>query len=458
VRTFLTFDIVSRYFRFLGYKVRYVRNITDVGHLENDADEGEDKIAKKARLQKLEPMEIVKQYTDDFHVVMRQFNILPPSIEPSATGHIVEQIELTKKLIDKGLAYEANGSVYFNVRKYNQDHHYGILSGRDIEELMESGRELDNQDEKREKIDFALWKKASPHHIMRWPSPWSDGFPGWHIECTVMSTKYLGETFDIHGGGMDLKFPHHECEIAQGTGATGKAPVNYWLHSNMLTVNGQKMSKSLGNSFLPRELFDGSHSLLDKGYGAMAVRFFMLQSHYSSTLDFSNEALQAAEKGFKKLVNALGLIKKIEIGSEKSESKESNKSLNAELNRLAEECYLCMSDDFNTSKTLAVLFEMSGRINDLKSGNIKVSEVDSDVLNNFKNTYVGFMESVLGLEEEKELQDDVLNDTIQLLIDLRKKARVDKNFSMSDKIRDDLKKIGIQIKDGKDGEMTYSIE
>jgi len=458
VRTFLTFDIVSRYFRFLGYKVRYVRNITDVGHLENDADEGEDKISKKARLEQLEPMEIVKQYTEDFHQVMRQFNILAPSIEPSATGHIVEQIEITKKLIDKGLAYEANGSVYFNVRKYNQDHHYGILSGRNIEELMESGRELDNQDEKREKIDFALWKKASPNHIMRWPSPWGDGFPGWHIECTVMSTKYLGETFDIHGGGMDLKFPHHECEIAQGTGATGKPPVNYWLHSNMLTVNGQKMSKSLGNSFLPRELFDGSHSLLDKGYGAMAVRFFMLQSHYSSTLDFSNEALQAAEKGFKKLVNALGLIKKIEIGSEKSESKESNKSLNAELNRLAEECYLCMSDDFNTSKTLAVLFEMSGRINDLKSGNIKVSEVDSDVLNNFKNTYVGFMESVLGLEEEKELKDELLNDTIQLLIDLRRKARVDKNFSMSDKIRDDLKKIGIQIKDGKDGEITYSIE
>lgn len=310
VRTFLTFDIVSRYFRFLGFKVRYVRNITDVGHLENDADEGEDKIAKKARLEQLEPMEVVKHYTEGFHEVMRQFNILPPSIEPSATGHIVEQINITQKLLDKGLAYESNGSVYFNVRKYNEENHYGILSGRNIEELMESGRELDNQNEKREKIDFALWKKASPYHIMRWPSPWGDGFPGWHIECTVMSTKYLGETFDIHGGGMDLKFPHHECEIAQGTGATGKAPVNYWLHSNMLTVNGQKMSKSLGNSFLPRELFAGTHKLLDKGYGPMAVRFFMLQSHYSSTLDFSNEALQAAEKGFKKLINALGLIKK----------------------------------------------------------------------------------------------------------------------------------------------------
>jgi cysteinyl-tRNA synthetase len=454
VRTFLTFDVVSRYFRFLGYKVRYVRNITDVGHLENDADEGEDKIAKKARLEQLEPMEVVKHYTEGFHEVMRQFNILPPSIEPSATGHIVDQIEITKKLIDKGLAYESNGSVYFNVRKYNQEHHYGILSGRNIEELMESGRELDNQDEKREKIDFALWKKASPYHIMRWPSPWGDGFPGWHIECTVMSTKYLGETFDIHGGGMDLKFPHHECEIAQGTGATGKTPVNYWLHSNMLTVNGQKMSKSLGNSFLPSELFAGTHPLLDKGYGPMAVRFFMLQSHYSSTLDFSNEALQAAEKGFKKLVNVLGLIKKMEHPGTPGTSKEAT----GELTRLANECYLNMSDDFNTAKTLAVLFEMSSRINDMKSGNLPIAQVDHEVFKTFKDTYVGFMENVLGLEEEKEQNDEVLKGTINLLIDLRKKARTDKNFALSDKIRDDLKRLGIQIKDGKDGEMTYTFE
>lgn len=453
VRTFLTFDIVSRYFRFLGFKVRYVRNITDVGHLENDADEGEDKIAKKARLEQLEPMEVVKHYTEGFHEVMRQFNILPPSIEPSATGHIVEQINITQKLLDKGLAYQSNGSVYFNVRKYNEENHYGILSGRNIEELMESGRELDNQDEKREKIDFALWKKASPYHIMRWPSPWGDGFPGWHIECTVMSTKYLGETFDIHGGGMDLKFPHHECEIAQGTGATGKAPVNYWLHSNMLTVNGQKMSKSLGNSFLPRELFAGTHKLLDKGYGPMAVRFFMLQSHYSSTLDFSNEALQAAEKGFKKLVNALGLIKKMEpvTGSNAS-------SISAEFTRLSNECYQNMSDDFNTAKTLAVLFEMASRINDLKSGNIKLTDIDATAFAEFKQTYIGFMEEVLGLQEEKEQNDETLKGTIELLIDLRKKARTDKNFALSDKIRDDLKKLGIQIKDGKDGEMTYSFE
>lgn len=453
VRTFLTFDVVSRYLRFLGYKVRYVRNITDVGHLENDADEGEDKIAKKARLEQLEPMEVVKHYTEGFHEVMRQFNILPPSIEPSATGHIVEQIEITKKLLSKGLAYESNGSVYFNVRKYNEENHYGILSGRNIEELIESGRDLDNQDEKREKIDFALWKKASPYHIMRWPSPWGDGFPGWHIECTVMSTKYLGETFDIHGGGMDLKFPHHECEIAQGTASTGKAPVNYWLHSNMLTVNGQKMSKSLGNSFLPSELFAGTHKLLDKGYGPMAVRFFMLQSHYSSTLDFSNEALQAAEKGFKKLVNALVLIKKMEPAPANK-----NSDISKEFIRLSKECYLNMSDDFNTAKTLAVLFEMSSRINDIKSGNITWNDVDTDAFTEFKNTYVNFIENVLGLQEEKEQNDETVKGTINLLIDLRKKARTDKNFALSDKIRDDLKKLGIQIKDGKDGEMTYTFE
>jgi cysteinyl-tRNA synthetase len=349
-------------------------------------------------LEQLEPMEVVKYYTEGFHEVMRQFNILPPSIEPSATGHIVEQISITKKLIDNGLAYEANGSVYFNVRKYNESHHYGILSGRNIEELIESGRDLDSQDEKHEKIDFALWKKASPYHIMRWPSPWGDGFPGWHIECTVMSTKYLGETFDIHGGGMDLKFPHHECEIAQATGANGKSPVNYWLHSNMLTVNGQKMSKSLGNSFLPRELFAGDHPLLERGYGAMTVRFFMLQSHYSSTLDFSNEALSAAEKGFKKLIASLNSVKKfVHVGKVASEQK-----LSDELQTLAEECHLTMSDDFNTAKTLAVLFEMSSRINDIKSGNIALQNLDKEKFDFFQSTYIHIMEQVLGLREEEE--------------------------------------------------------
>lgn len=454
VRTFLTFDVVSRYFRFLGYKVRYVRNITDVGHLESDADEGEDKIAKKARLEQLEPMEIVKQYTEDFHEVMRLFNILPPSIEPSATGHIVEQIEITQRLIDKGLAYVANGSVYFDVKKYNNEHHYGILSGRKIEELMESGRELDSQDEKREKIDFALWKKASPAHIMRWPSPWGEGFPGWHIECTVMSTKYLGEIFDIHGGGMDLKFPHHECEIAQATAANEKAPVRYWMHSNMLTVNGQKMSKSLGNSFLPEELLSGKHPLLDKAYSPSSVRFFMLQSHYSSTLDFSNEALQAAEKGYRKLSNALKIIKSLNhTGSGKGKE-----ACVEELKRLVGECYLNISDDFNTAKTLAVLFEMAARINDFKSGNTSLQDADSSTFEEFKKTYIGFMEDVLGLKEEVTQNDELLEGVINVMIGLRKKVREDRNYALSDKIRDDLKKIGVQLKDGKDGEMTYTLE
>lgn len=455
VRTFLTFDTVSRYLRYLGYKVRYVRNITDVGHLESDADEGEDKIAKKARLEQLEPMEVVKQYTEDFHEVMRQFNILPPSIEPSATGHIVEQIEITERLIEKGFAYAVNGSVYFDVKKYNESHPYGILSGRKVEELMESGRALDSQDEKREKVDFALWKKASPAHIMRWPSPWGDGFPGWHIECTVMSTKYLGEIFDIHGGGMDLKFPHHECEIAQGTGAHDKAPVKYWMHSNMLTVNGQKMSKSLGNSFLPRELFTGDHPLLDKGYSPCTVRFFMLQSHYSSTLDFSNEALSAAEKGYKKLHQALKTIKSLEAAAQIGKINEEKAQ---ELRGLVEACFVNMSDDFNTAKALAVLFEMASRINDLKSGNLPLTEIDSDTFNLFKNGFVDFMEEVLGLKDEVSHDEELLDSVLHVLIELRKKAREDRNYALSDKIRNDLKKLGVQLMDGKDGEMSYLIE
>lgn len=454
-RTFLTFDIIYRYLRYLGYRVRYVRNITDVGHLENDADEGEDKIAKKARLEQLEPMEVVKQYTEDFHEVMRQFNILPPSIEPSATGHIVEQISITQRLLDKGLAYEVNGSVYFDVKKYNKSHPYGILSGRKIEDLMESGRELDSQDEKREKIDFALWKKASPSHIMRWPSPWGDGFPGWHIECTVMSTKYLGETFDIHGGGMDLKFPHHECEIAQATGANGKPPVHYWLHSNMLTVNGQKMSKSLGNSFLPQELFSGNHALLEKGYSPCTVRFFMLQSHYSSTLDFSNEALQAAEKGYRKLSQAVKTVKGLEAPAN---SKNINQERVTELKKLTEECFINMSDDFNSAKTLAVLFEMAARINDFKSRNVPLDEVDADTFTTFRTTFVDFMEEVLGLREETTQDEKLLDSVLQVLIDLRKKAREDRNYALSDRIRDDLKKLGVQLMDGKEGEIGYVIE
>jgi cysteinyl-tRNA synthetase len=452
-RTFLTFDIVTRYLRFLGYKVRYVRNITDVGHLTDDGDAGEDKIGKKARLEKLEPMEIVKRYTEDFHGVMRLFNILPPSIEPSATAHIIEQIEITKKLLSIGLAYEVNGSVYFDVKKYNRSQHYGILSGRNIDELMDSGRDLDSQDEKREKVDFALWKKASAEHIMRWPSPWGDGFPGWHIECTVMSTKYLGETFDIHGGGMDLKFPHHECEIAQATAANGAHPVKYWMHSNMLTVNGQKMSKSLGNSFLPAELVSGNHPLLDKGYSAMTTRFFMLQSHYSSTLDFSNEALQASEKAYRRLNASLQAIKGM-----KYTAGTLNAERDAEIKNLTEACYKNMSDDFNTAKTLAVLFELSARINDFKADATKTGSLREETFTLFKNTYISFMEDVLGLQEETNQRNDVLDGAIKVLIDLRKKARVDRNYALSDKIRDDLKAAGVQLKDGKDGEMTYEVE
>lgn len=450
-RTFLTFDIVFRYLQHLGYKVRYVRNITDVGHLENDLDDGEDKISKKARLERIEPMEVVKRYSEDFHTVMRQFNILPPSIEPTATGHVIEQIEITKQLIAKGLAYETNGSVYFDVKKYSAGNHYGILSGRNIEELMASGRSLDSQEEKRDQRDFALWKRASPSHIMRWPSPWGEGFPGWHIECTVMSTKYLGEQFDIHGGGMDLKFPHHECEIAQAKGAYGKDPVKYWLHSNMLTVNGQKMSKSLGNSFLPSELFSGTHALLTKGYSAMTVRFFMLQSHYSSTLDFSNEALTAAEKGYRRLSSALSLVKTLDVTPDQPADHEAD----AEVDNLGRECYLNMSDDFNTAKTLAVLFDMSSRINDIKAGNLKISKATFEKM---RATYVHMMEDVLGLREEKHMNQELLDGTVRVLIELRKKARLDRNYALSDRIRDELKAIGIQLKDGKDGEITYTIE
>jgi cysteinyl-tRNA synthetase len=455
VRTFLTFDIITRYMRFLGYKVRYVRNITDVGHLESDADDGEDKIAKRARLEQLEPMEVVKQYTEDFHDVMRQFNILPPSIEPSATGHILEQIDIIKKLLEKGFAYEVNGSVYFDVKKYNQHYPYGILSGRKIEELMESGRDLDSQDEKREKIDFALWKKASSSHIMRWPSPWGEGFPGWHIECTVMSTKYLGETFDIHGGGMDLKFPHHECEIAQATGANGKSPVHYWIHANMLTVNGQKMSKSLGNSFLPQELFTGKHALLEKAYAPSTVRFFMLQSHYSSTLDFSNEALQAAEKGYRKLGQALKTLKGLQPPTP---TKEANTETIAELKKLADDCFRNMSDDFNSATTLATLFEMASRINDFKSGNLSLQEIDAQTFRHFSETFTGFIENVLGLRDETSQDEKLLDSVLHVLIDLRKKAREDRNYALSDKIRDDLKKLGVQLMDGKEGEIDYVIE
>ncbi|MEL7003441.1 MAG: cysteine--tRNA ligase, partial [Bacteroidota bacterium] len=397
VRTFMSFDVIYRYLSYLGYKVRYVRNITDVGHLENDADEGEDKISKKARIEQLEPMEIVQQYTNGFHDVLNEFNVLPPSIEPSATGHIIEQIEMVKTLIDRGMAYEVNGSVYFDVSKYDKEHDYGKLSGRNIEELMESGRTLDSQDEKRNKIDFAIWKKASPNHIMRWDSPWGLGFPGWHLECTVMSTKYLGDTFDIHGGGMDLVFPHHECEIAQSVGSTGKDPVKYWLHSNMLTVNSQKMSKSLGNSFLPQQLFDGDHELLDRGYSPMVVRFFMLQSHYSSTLDFSNDALGAAEKGYKRLMEGLKAANQL-----KYMAGTLDQSFDDRIQELIAHLFQNMGDDFNTAKTLAVLFEITSIFNSLKAGKMSIGQLTESTFNDLLTHYKGFIHNVLGLKEEKE--------------------------------------------------------
>ncbi len=451
LRTFMAFDVVYRYLTHIGYKVRYVRNITDAGHLTNDAGEGVDRIEESARLEQLEPMEIVQKYTFGFHEVCRIFNLLPPTIEPTATGHIVEQIEMVKKILENGYAYETNGSVYFDVRKFMEKYKYGELSGRNIDELLEGTRELDRQDEKRNSVDFAIWKAVSPNHIQRWPSPWGEGIPGWHLECSAMGTKYLGKQFDIHGGGMDLKFPHHECEIAQSIGAYGKTPVRYWMHANMLTVNGEKMSKSKGNSFLPRELFTGDHPMLDKAYGPMAVRFFMLQSHYSSTLDFSNEALSAAEKGFKKLMNALGVLKKLSYSAVPE-----NATLTDELNKLVDACYLNMSDDFNTAKTLAVLFEMSARINEFNT--TKTIAVPEEVFNRFRQTYIDFMEQVLGLHEEVEHHQELLDGIIKVLIELRKKARVDKNYALSDKIRDDLKALGVQLLDGKSGEINYTIE
>jgi cysteinyl-tRNA synthetase len=445
LRTFLSFDIIYRYLKHLGFKVRYVRNITDVGHLENDADEGEDKISKRAKLENLEPMEIVQKYTNDFHHVSARFNLLNPDIEPSATGHIVEQIEMIKDLIGKSLAYEVNGSVYFDVSKYNETEKYGILSGRVLEDLMSGSRELDGQEEKRNPIDFALWKKASPAHIMRWDSPWGSGFPGWHLECSVMSSKYLGETFDIHGGGMDLKFPHHECEIAQSVGAHGKQPVKYWLHTNMLTVNGQKMSKSLGNSFLPEELFTGSHPLLSEAFSPMTVRFFMLQSHYSSTLDFSNEALKAAAKGYKKLINGLVLAKGMEYKPE--EGLAVNEQINSQIEEIIENCYRAMNDDFNTAKAIAQLFNLLKKVNSISTKSLKPAEIGEEVFNKMIDTYRSLVEDVLGFKEEKP---EDIEGIIGILLDIYRKAKESKDYDKVDEIRASLKKYGIVLKDMKD--------
>lgn len=446
VRTFISFDVIYRYLMHLGYKVRYVRNITDVGHLTGDADDGEDKIGKRAKLMNLEPMEVVQRYTNGFHQVMELFNTLPPSIEPTATGHIVEQIEMIQEILERGYAYESNGSVYFDIGKFNEGYEYGKLSGRVIEDLIANTRELDGQDEKRNPLDFALWKKASDEHIMRWSSPWGLGFPGWHLECSVMSTKYLGESFDIHGGGMDLKFPHHECEIAQSVGASGKEPVRYWLHTNMLTVNGQKMSKSLGNSFLPSELISGNHPLLDRPYSPMTVRFFMLQSHYASTLDFSNEALTAANKGYKKIMNSLKLIKEMSFRPE--EGIAVNPTAVEQINQICDNCYRAMNDDFNTALTIGHLFNLLKKINSLQTGALKYADLGEEGFNRLKSTFLVFVEDVLGLKEELMVNPKNL---IGVLLQLYREAKEAKNYEKVDEIRGLLKNEGITLKDLKHG-------
>jgi cysteinyl-tRNA synthetase len=440
----MSFDVVFRYLTHLGYKVRYVRNITDVGHLENDGDEGEDKIAKRARLEQLEPMEIVQKYTVDFHHVLQQFNLLPPSIEPTASGHIIEQIEMTKQIIDNGYAYVVDGTVYFDVEKFAKEYPYTQLSGRKLEDLLENTRDLDGQDEKRGRLDFALWKKAKPEHIMRWPSPWGEGFPGWHIECSAMSTKYLGEEFDLHGGGLDLAPTHHTNEIAQHAACHHKSPARVWMHTNMLTVNGQKMSKSLNNSFLPEELFAGTHLLLEKGYSPMSVRFFMLQAHYRSTLDFSNVALQAAEKGYQRLMNALKLVASLKTSGTSS----------VKVQALVDDVYNALNDDFNTPIALAALFEGVRIINSINDGKDTITEADKTLLQKLFNEIVV---DVLGLKEEEAGNSDKLDGLMNLILEWRKDVRTKKDFAASDKIRDELLKIGIQVKDGKDG-VTWTVQ
>ena len=443
VRTFMSFDMIFRYLLHLGYKVRYVRNITDAGHLTDDSDE--DKISTKARLEKLEPMEIVQKYTVDFHNILQKFNFLPPSIEPTATGHIIEQIEAISTIIKNGLGYEINGSVYFDVLKYNETEHYGILSRRKIEDAIENTRILDGQSDKKNPQDFALWKKAGPEHIQRWNSPWGIGFPGWHLECTVMSTKYLGEEFDIHGGGMDLKFPHHECEIAQSQACNHVSPVRYWMHCNMLTLDGKKMSKSTGNNILPNEIFTGENEKLSKPFSAGVIRFFMMQAHYRSILDFSNDAILAAEKGFNRLMDALKLLDTLEAGSTSSFN----------LSEWKESCYNAMNDDFNTPILIANLFEAVKHINLISIGKESLTSID---LNTLKTTLKSFVYDVLGLEIEtgKSSDYDRLDGVVELLIHLRNEARDNKNWALSDRIRDELTALGIQLKDGKDG-TTFSV-
>lgn len=439
-RPAITFDLIFRYLTHLGYKVRYVRNITDVGHLEADADEGEDKIAKKARLENLEPMEVVQYYSDRYHENMIQLNVKNPSIEPRASGHIIEQIEMIKKIMEAGFAYESNGSVYFDVKKYNEKNNYGILSGRKIEDMITNTRELEGQSEKNNPYDFALWKKAQPEHIMRWPSPWSDGFPGWHMECSAMSTKYLGERFDIHGGGMDLLFPHHESEIAQSVAANKIQPAKYWLHNNMITLNGQKMGKSLGNAVLLDEFFTGENDLLEQAYSPITIRFFILQAHYRSTVDFSNKALQSAEKGMKKLFNAIKTLDKL-IPTEKSTS---------DIKALRKKCYEAMNDDFNSPVVIANLFEGVRIINSVKDKKETISAEDLEIL---KKLFNDFVFDILGLKNEETAgqQNELIDGLLSTILSIRQEAKANKDYATADIIRNELNKFNIQIKDTKEG-------
>ncbi len=446
-RPAITFDIVFRYLQYLGYKVRYIRNITDVGHLTNDSDDGEDKIEKKAKLDRLEPMEIVQFYTNRYHKNMEQLNTLPPSIEPHASGHIIEQQQLIKRILENGYAYESDGSIYFDVEAYNKKYQYGKLSGRKVEELFANTRQLDGQHEKRNPYDFALWKKASPEHIMRWPSPWSDGFPGWHLECSCMSQKYLGDTFDIHGGGLDLQFPHHECEIAQSTAAYGHEAVRYWMHNNMITINGQKMGKSLGNFITLDQLFSGQNEVLDQAYSPMTIRFFILQAHYRSPLDFSNEALKAAEKGYERLMNAVETLNRLQPSS----------SNTVDTDSLSAKCFEAMNDDLNTPVLISQLFEGVRIINSIAAGKEQINETNLDKL---KKLYHDFVFHILGLKKESESvgkDHEVLGKVLDMVMSIRNEAKQKKDWATSDKIRNELKTAGVNIKDTKDG-YEWSIE
>jgi cysteinyl-tRNA synthetase len=448
-RPYVTFDVIYRWLKQLGYQVRYVRNITDAGHFEEEDRAGEDKVATKAKLERLEPMELVQKYTNFFHDAMDLLNNVRPSIEPTATGHIVEQIEMIREILKKGLAYEVNGSVYFDVTTYASENDYGKLSGRKIEEMIAGSRELEGQAEKRNPADFALWKNAAPEHLMRWASPWGEGFPGWHIECSAMATKYLGVPFDIHGGGMDLQFPHHESEIAQTRTATGNSPAKYWMHNNMITVNGKKMGKSYNNTITLRELFSGNHSLLEQAYSPMTIRFFILQTHYRSTLDFNNEALKGAEKGLQRLLNALELINKI---SYTENDKDFDRGEDDEVNRLLASLTEFMNDDFNTAMTMASLFELTSKINAWQNQQAKISAIKKETFDRLKQSFNVFVSDILGLKNETAaVSDSKMNDAMELLIALRNEARAKKDFATSDKIRNDLLKAGIQLKDGKEG-------